>query len=85
MRHCADADVTCFPNPFSRALHIRISDTDLMSLKLYDISGRLVMDFTRQARTGFIAWNAEGRAPGIYVLKAAGTSKIFHKRMVLTK
>lgn len=79
-----------YPNPFNPATTIRFSagKTDLLSLKVFDIKGRLVETLVEDVFAPGeyeIKWNASGHPSGIYFIQIK--SKIFIKtrKIVLMK
>ena len=81
---------TNYPNPFNRATSIRfgLPQADHVTLKLYTIAGAEVatlVDETLAPGRYAVAWDASGRASGVYVYRMQ-TGRFFDtKTMVLVK
>jgi hypothetical protein len=81
-----------YPNPFNSAVKIMVRRYAYgvwrVSLKIYDISGKLVKDFTPYASriTPYsFAWNASTLPAGIYLLKLNVGQKTITKKLFLQK
>ncbi|MCB2197968.1 T9SS type A sorting domain-containing protein [bacterium] len=78
-----------YPNPFNSttALSVTLPTTQDVSLRVYDLLGRLVdqRNLTRlQPGSHRIAWQAEGLASGVYFLRLeSGNVKVMHKVMLV--
>lgn len=84
-----------YPNPFNPATNIYfgLSEAGHVSLKIYDVAGRLVAVIVEEERPAGVygeVWNGDGRAGGrassgiyFYRLEAAGSK--FTKKMVLLR
>jgi hypothetical protein len=80
-----------YPNPFKPISNIdfSIEKSAHVSLKIYDVKGRLVetlVDQVRSANTYHQVWNAESAAPGVYFYRLSVDNKVVDtKRMILLK
>jgi len=65
--------LSAFPNPFNSTTTISFSLSSSSSLRIYDISGRLVADLssavTPTAGVHSLIWNADGLPGGIYLIR----------------
>jgi hypothetical protein len=89
--------ISIIPNPFSQRTLISYcisSDSRFSALKMYDITGRLVMDFSGELRTSghveTIMWNGTDRvgrhlAAGVYFLHLESDDLQFIKKTILVK
>jgi hypothetical protein len=80
------------PNPFNSTVKIMVRryayGVRRVSTQIYDISGKLVKDFTPYASriTPYtFAWNTAALPSGIYILRATVGSRTFTKRIFLQK
>ena len=57
------------PNPFNSTIAFSLAGRQAVgaSLKVFDLSGKLVADLTEKVSAGQAVWNAEGFAPGVYM------------------
>jgi hypothetical protein len=70
--------LTASPNPFQNSLDIRMpvtNDVEDMTISLYDLQGRLVMQRTTPADTQIRIFGLEDIKPGMYVLRVDTGSK----------
>ena len=79
-----------YPNPFNPVTKIRFSigNTELHSLQIYDITGRLVetlMDELLDAGEYEIMWNASTQPSGIYFVQLVSGSNIQTEKVILLK
>jgi len=84
-----------FPNPFnpSATFIVNLGNPDMrtLSLKVYDMRGRVVADLVKQGnarlRNGGTAftWNSGNRASGTYIVKLFAGKRIVTRRMTLLK
>lgn len=79
-----------YPNPFNPVTRIKfdIAKAGLVTLKIYDISGRevlLVTNAQMNAGTYSYEWNASGLASGIYFYKLVTKDFTSVKKMILVK
>lgn len=83
-----EREVQVYPNPAVSSVNISLrnfaADEDLV-LSLYNSNGRIILDRRIKASPNYILDAAsEGLKPGVYVLKITG-SKVFTKKIVITK
>jgi hypothetical protein len=83
-------EVEVMPNPFNLAVKIIVRryaySVRSISLQIYDISGKLVKDFTPYASriTPYtVTWNAFHLPPGIYILKVKTKTRSISKKLFL--
>jgi hypothetical protein len=84
-----------FPNPFnpSATLVVNLGNPDMraLSLKVYDLRGRVVADLVKQGGAGLrngataFVWNSGNRASGTYIVKLFAGNRIITRRMTLLK
>jgi beta-lactamase superfamily II metal-dependent hydrolase len=84
-----------YPNPFNPVTNIEFSldEDDKISLKIYDISGRVIrtlVEGTRTAGTHTVLWDGrdnrgEPLVSGVYVYRLEAPGKVAMKKMVLLK
>lgn len=79
-----------YPNPFNPATKIRfdIPNTSEITLKVYDISGREVLNITTaklNAGSYSYLWDAKGYSSGIYFYRLTGNDFTDVKKMILIK
>jgi hypothetical protein len=84
--------LTILPNPFNPAVKIMVRryayGVQRVSSQIYDISGKLVKDFTPYASriTPYtFTWNAFQHPSGVYILKATLGNRTLTKKLVLQK
>ncbi len=60
-----------YPNPFAEVLTIQLESKEAGALKIYDLQGRPVQEFTINSGVEEIKWDAKanGMAPGLYILE----------------
>jgi hypothetical protein len=87
-----DLDIRVFPNPFNSAVKIMVRryayGVRRVSFQIYDISGKLMKDFTPYASriTPYtFTWNSSGLAPGIYFIRMTYQGKKYTKPLLLLK
>ena len=77
------------PNPFNPSTEIKFSLPSAadVSLKIYNVTGQLVKEFTgtENAGTHSIVWDASNAASGIYFYKIAAGNYTDTKKMVFLK
>lgn len=75
-------EAAVYPNPVSTELHVDLLDDSPAMMRLYDISGRLVME--RQSRSASNVLNVEGLNEGVYLLQVTldGKSRAFKVSVV---
>ncbi len=79
-----------YPNPFNPVTNIEYSltDTEQISIKVYDLTGRLVstlLDSVMPAGSYRVTFDAQDLASGIYVYRLESTSATITRKMVLLK
>jgi hypothetical protein len=83
-----------YPNPFNPAVRIklvRLPQNLPLSIRIYDLSGRIVRDFTHeieqqgQSRTCSFTWDAGKKASGIYIIKARAGNLALQRKILLVK
>ncbi|MBL8027758.1 MAG: cellulase family glycosylhydrolase [Fibrobacteres bacterium] len=72
-------DLNCFPNPFNPSVTIIVNKNLSLPFKMeiYDVSGKKVVDLTKQLKNGKIVWHAGAFPSGCYCVKITG--KYFNK------
>ena len=75
-------EAAVYPNPVSTELHVDLLDATPAMMRLYDLSGRLVME--RQTRSASNVLNVEGLESGMYLLQVTlgGKSRAFKVSVV---
>ncbi|MCK4353205.1 T9SS type A sorting domain-containing protein [candidate division WOR-3 bacterium] len=81
----------CYPNPFTTVVRVQclgISEGQKVSLKIYDLSGRLVKSFPLTTNhlplTTAVTWDASNYPSGIYFIKLkSGEYKIVKKILLI--
>lgn len=68
-----------FPNPTKNELNIHYGSLNIRTIKLYDLSGHLVMDLTANRPSRIYLG---GFAPGVYVLKVVTDEGGFERKIV---
>ncbi|MFI5211727.1 MAG: T9SS type A sorting domain-containing protein [Ignavibacteria bacterium] len=79
-----------YPNPFnpSTTIEFSIPQSNNVSLKIYDMTGKEVTSLVNEYRsTGsyIVRWNASGVSSGVYFYKLVSGNFIETKKMILTK
>jgi hypothetical protein len=80
-----------YPNPFNPSTQIRftLDETQHVSLKVYDITGRLIVNLIdgaiTQAGTHEVTFNADNLASGVYFYRFITESEIVTRKMTLMK
>jgi len=80
-----------YPNPFNpvTTIDFSIAKQGNVSLKVYDVKGRLVetlVEGTRAASSHSVTWSADNSASGIYFYRLSVNNKVVDtKRMILLK
>jgi len=79
-----------FPNPFNLSTTIRffVGTADLHSLRVFDITGRLVETLVNnnlQAGEHEVVWNASGFSSGIYFVKLESVEFVENQKVILLK
>lgn len=86
-----DKDLNVFPNPFSDKIYIVFSssDTNIINIELYDLTGKLVRTPERIQRVAgynyFCIEELNNLAEGIYLLNINSNNKNFSKKIIKTK
>lgn len=80
-------ELSAFPNPFNPSVLLTLAGmpTEGATLKVFDLSGRLVADLSRKIRAGRVVWEAKGTASGIYFVAAETGTLRLTKRLVYSK
>lgn len=75
-------EAAVYPNPVSTELHVDLLDDSPAMMRLYDLSGRLVME--KQTRSVSNVLNVEGLNEGVYLLQVTldGKSRAFKVAVV---
>ncbi|NOZ74454.1 MAG: T9SS type A sorting domain-containing protein [FCB group bacterium] len=79
-----------YPNPFNPVTTIRfyIANTEKVSLKIYDVSGRHILTIFEDIvdpNNYAIQWDATGLSSGIYFLQLIAGSKVDNQKLILLK
>jgi len=78
----SEFEITIYPNPFNSGCKITVSDSNVESVRIYDITGRLVE--TIELSVGQAVWDASKYSAGIYLAKAkSGDSSVSVKLIYL--
>lgn len=81
------SSLTILPNPFNPAVTLTLSGsyaTDA-SIKVFDLSGKLVADLSKAVSQGRVVWNASGLASGVYVVVGQKGALKLTKKIVYSK
>jgi hypothetical protein len=86
----SDNVINIFPNPFSNLTTIMFTNIEakMTSLKIYDISGKLIMTLVDQFLIQgdySIDWNAENAGDGIYFLQLISGDNIQSRKIIISK
>ncbi len=89
------ASLTTSPNPFNPSVNIKVKGwkKGRSSLKIMDLSGRVVSDLTVKAERSFgsgnrfvnIGWNASGRASGVYFVNLRTEKNSIRNKIILVR
>jgi len=64
-----DETVNVYPNPFNDNVVIKSNNNDeIISIRIYDVSGRLIDEVIPQKRETQVIWNGSSLEKGIYTL-----------------
>jgi len=74
-------EIKIFPNPFSDFTTILLNDEGENMIQLFDISGRLLSEFSVQENTFHLAKN--NLTSGVYLLQIQNKRGIFRKKLVI--
>ncbi|MDI6840593.1 MAG: T9SS type A sorting domain-containing protein, partial [bacterium] len=79
-----------YPNPFTKftSISYQLPANGKVSLRIYDISGRLVKtlaDETKEAGCYTTAWNTKGISNGVYFCKLEYNSRVLTSKLILVK
>ena len=74
-------EIKIFPNPFSDFTTILLNDEGENMIQLFDISGRLLSEFSVQENTFHLAKN--NLTSGVYLLQIQNKKGIFRKKLVI--
>ncbi len=85
-----NTSLTVFPNPFSNSSTIvfSLSQSQKVSIKIFDIKGRLLKTLAnKEMKEGYhqIIWNAENVKPGEYFLRMESTGFSEVKKLIILK
>ena len=85
-----DITLSAAPNPFMPLTTLRIDGLTLArnaSLKVFDVRGKVVHDFSRQLKRGArrISFKASNLANGIYIVRLVSGNKVKHLKIALVK
>ena len=81
-----DAALTVHPNPASDLLHIELSGTEIATVALYDLQGRVVETRHGTSLQGPTAtMNVRNIPAGVYVLRVTGADGREHHRKIVKK
>lgn len=76
------AVLSAMPNPFNPSVTLTLTGVPAgnPSIRVYDLSGRLVADISGSMKEARASWNAAGRASGVYtVIVQSGNLKLMEK------
>jgi hypothetical protein len=73
--------IKIFPNPFSNFTTVLLNDEGENMIQLFDISGRLLSEFSVQENTFHLAKN--NLTSGVYLLQIQNKKGIFRKKLVI--
>ena len=81
---------SAFPNPFNSVtkIYYGLPETAHISIRIYDISGRLVTKLINETQTSgsfSVTWNARDVASGVYVLRLESSGRDFTRKIVLMR
>ena len=79
------AMISATPNPFNPAVTISVVTQKFVSLRIYDINGRMIADLTPRIQNGLITWNIGTNPVGVYVVNAQISGKNHTKRITLLR
>jgi hypothetical protein len=82
-----DGALSAAPNPFNPEVSITLTGSLARgaTLKVYDLSGRLVADLSGKIRDNRAVWNAAGHASGMYLVAAKGKGLSKTDKIIYTK
>ncbi|MBL8028861.1 MAG: T9SS type A sorting domain-containing protein [Fibrobacteres bacterium] len=75
------------PNPFNPSVTLSLSGflSEEISLKVYDLSGKVVADLTKKINQGRVIWNAQGIASGVYTIVAKNGTLTLTRKVIYSK
>jgi len=78
-----------FPNPFNSTVRIAFSipETGLVTISVYDLTGREITRSTRTLRTGnhTLIWSGVEQPTGLYLLKIEAVGQTVSQKLILVK
>lgn len=77
-----ESGLSASPNPFASAVVLSVAGT-IISLRIYDLSGKLVADVTPALHHGRAVWNTAGFPAGVYMVRAQAGTRALTKKIVL--
>jgi hypothetical protein len=81
-----ELDLSVSPNPFTSRTVIRTAPfSENASLRIFDLKGRVVMDFSKEIRTGVLEWNAEASPSGVYLVKLTAGNRVYCRKALIQK
>jgi len=75
-------EVKAVPNPFSEQLEIQVKGDEMVSIRLYDLQGKLVLPAIESRQTGSIFLPTADIPAGVYMLQIQGENFLENKRVV---
>jgi hypothetical protein len=83
----AASALSASPNPFNPLVAFTVSGplSKSGSLRIYDLSGRMVEDLSVRFRNGRAIWNADGFAPGVYMAVAGKGGLALTKKVIYSR
>jgi hypothetical protein len=83
------SNFSIFPNPFSHSATVRftISKTEKVSLKIFDLNGRLIktlVDNTFKVGEYQVKWKADAETEGVYFLQMQTVENTSMKKLIVT-
>jgi Leucine-rich repeat (LRR) protein len=81
-----DYSLNISPNPFNSVIKINLVPNPNIktSLKIYEVSGKLIDSFQAESNTGLI-WHPGILPNGVYIIRANVDGKIFSKKVLLQR
>jgi hypothetical protein len=89
-----EPELAAYPNPFNPAINLRLSRMPAdrqVSVRIFDLAGRLVHDFAGDiglsgySRARLLSWNAGKNGSGLYIVKATSGSLELKRKVLLVK
>jgi len=74
-----------YPNPFNNVVNLEytLPMNQTGSLKVYDMTGKLVDTIGSLQGEGTASWNAEGKNSGVYMVKLTSENQVSLKKVIL--